>query len=297
MENIRKLREEKEYLQIELNDVKESAIEAIVEREKEIIELKYKINDIENNFNNQIDYLNSENCLLKEKIDKLSEKENKFFDQELEVIKIIFTDNNYLFNIKKKKKGNLIEMKNELENYKIKMFIELDNKNQVIKELTENLESQQLDFEEKLSITQHELNDKFLERLGCQYESVKNMENDLLNELRKTEEKLRSTERNLFEIQVQKNEEEIKSDKILKEFNEIKEKMTIINEEKHKLTRKCNKFDNKFSELKKNYDSEINKLQKKINVFERGQEKNSKLIERYDAEKKKFTRKKFEIER
>lgn len=49
--------------------IKESAIETVVERDKELIDLKNRNEEIENIYKDQIDILKNENELLKAKMD------------------------------------------------------------------------------------------------------------------------------------------------------------------------------------------------------------------------------------
>ena len=71
IDNLKKLREEKEFLENQLMEIKDGAIDAIVEREKQIIELNYKCQDIEEECKAQIEVLVCEKNILNEKISKL----------------------------------------------------------------------------------------------------------------------------------------------------------------------------------------------------------------------------------
>ena len=87
-------------------EVKEGAIEAIVKKEKQIIELNFKLKDSEEEFKAQIEVLNCEKNVLNDKINKLEQNfeskinYNKITSLEVDInIKLYF----YLNIVDKKK--------------------------------------------------------------------------------------------------------------------------------------------------------------------------------------------------
>ena len=65
---IRTLKEEKQALEENLNKIKEVAIDSVVEKEKELIEMKNKCEEIEINYRNQLELTSNELEVLRRKV-------------------------------------------------------------------------------------------------------------------------------------------------------------------------------------------------------------------------------------
>ena len=248
--------------------VKESAIETIIEKDKELESINQKLAETEIYYETQIETLTNEIQLLQQ---QTTYKRSSFLTNEL------FNNNANNTNEEELEK---IAKQFEKERFELNERIQL---------LSNELEMQNYEFAKQKEILELELNEKVHQKLNEQIQAASSMENNLLEELQKYDDNLRSHENTIKDLEKLNKSLESKHSKTIAGLKSRVEELEKNLQSKELEFKKFERLETKRAEDQESFQKIAQEHANSIQTLEKQKDKDRERIIKLEGENKKFS--------
>lgn len=266
LEELRLLKQNIEEFQTK---VKESAIETIIEKEKELELMRDKIQENDVFYQAQINSLTNEIHDLQEKLFKSG----------------IFLRDSSDINMEKLENDNHMQ---EIEKMRQQFDLERSEMRDRFNILSNELEQQALNFEQQKLCFEMEITEKAHEKIKEQLEATSSKEYDLLEELQKYDDQIKNYELSTKELEKKLKNQEERNNKNIETYKKKIEELEKIIENKESDFKKQDKLGDKMKEMKQEMQGQIQENDNVIKSLEKLKEKDRQKILQLEGENKKY---------